>query len=127
MVSIEESKKELQNKGEFCCGTMRLQIKYFENKELNIYETPRSMIWYNRVERKYLIFHYSGNWNNITGITIDYCPFCGTKLPKELEDEDMEIILRKEYGWTDDDCWGHPRRDLPEEFKTDEWWKKRGL
>ena len=42
----------------------------------------------------------------------------------------MEEILEKEYGITaaqwdapgwDDDV------DLPEEFRTDEWWKKRGL
>ncbi len=57
--------------------------------------------------------------------TITHCPWCGTKLPKSVREEWFDI-LEKEYGID------HPRYDeqeklIPEEFKTDEWWKKRGL
>lgn len=56
---------------------------------------------------------------------IVYCPWCNKKLPESLRDKWFEI-LEKEYNLDD------PRREeqeslIPEEFKTDEWWKKRGL
>jgi hypothetical protein len=47
-----------------------------------------------------------------------YCPFCGKKLPKDLCDEHFDAVR---------DDTGKPLDPLPEEFKTDEWWKKRGL
>lgn len=58
-----------------------------------------------------------------TGTEIRYCPWCGVKLPKDLDDEWAET-LEKEYGienpsYIDDE-------DLPQEFLTEEWWVKRG-
>ena len=53
---------------------------------------------------------------------MDYCPFCGAKLPERLDGKLTEI-LQKEYGlnsWKD-------YKKAPHEFHTDEWWKKRGL
>ena len=53
---------------------------------------------------------------------MDYCPFCGAKLPERL-DEKLTEILRNEYGlqsWRD-------YKKAPHEFHTDEWWKKRNL
>ena len=53
---------------------------------------------------------------------MDFCPFCGAKLPERL-DEKLTEILKNEYGlesWKD-------YKKAPKEFKTDEWWKKRGL
>lgn len=53
---------------------------------------------------------------------MDYCPFCGAKLPSRL-DEELTRILRDEYGlesWKD-------YKKAPHEFHTDEWWKKRRL
>jgi hypothetical protein len=59
---------------------------------------------------------------------IDYCPFCGKKLPKDLNDEYWKTIIEEidtEYYPTHENY--DKNRPLPEEFKTDEWWKKRGL
>lgn len=53
---------------------------------------------------------------------MDYCPFCGAKLPERLDGKLTEI-LQAEYGlnsWRD-------YKKAPHEFHTDEWWKKRGL
>ena len=53
---------------------------------------------------------------------MDYCPFCGAKLPDRLDNKLTEI-LQKEYGlesWKD-------YKKAPKEFHTDEWWRKRGL
>ncbi len=53
-----------------------------------------------------------------------FCPWCGTKFPKDLDNEWMKV-LREEYGIKDpifDDA-----DKVPPEFKSDEWWRKRGL
>ncbi|MDR3550584.1 MAG: hypothetical protein P4L31_04165 [Candidatus Babeliales bacterium] len=59
------------------------------------------------------------------GYRVDFCPFCGTKLPKDLTEKWWDI-LEKEYG-IDDPYDDKQKKLIPEEFKTDEWWKKRGL
>ena len=53
-----------------------------------------------------------------------FCPWCGTKFSKDLGNEWMKV-LREEYNIKDpifDDA-----DKVPPEFRTDEWWKKRGL
>ena len=53
-----------------------------------------------------------------------HCPWCGYKLPKNLRKE-YRYILEKEYNL---DCFDEEQKKrIPEEFKSDEWWKKRGL
>lgn len=56
---------------------------------------------------------------------IFYCPWCGTKLPESLEDTYYEI-LQKEHGINPEFVLEHDRR-IPQEFKSNEWWKKRRL
>jgi hypothetical protein len=60
----------------------------------------------------------------IQGIT--YCPWCVKELPCSLRDDYYEI-LEKEYGiiHPEFDIQADPR--IPEDFKSDAWWKKRGL
>lgn len=58
--------------------------------------------------------------------TIDFCPWCGTKLPESLS-EKRDAILRDEYGIDEDECDKKTIVKIPTEFFTDEWWKKRGL
>ena len=111
----------------FCCERMARDVRSFEGRKLNCYGRPLARIFYQRRYRSYGLLDYPGDWHDVTSRSIDYCPFCGKKLPKKLDDDDMDPYLMKEYGWTEEDCWGYPRRELPPEFKTDEWWKKRGL
>ncbi len=53
-----------------------------------------------------------------------FCPWCGKKLPSILNNSYFNI-LKSEYELED------PRGDqehlVPNEFKSDEWWKKRNL
>ena len=59
---------------------------------------------------------------------IEYCPFCGTKFPKDLVEEFWDTLMEEygvEYYPTDENY--DPNRPLPPEFQTDEWWIKRGL
>ena len=53
--------------------------------------------------------------------SIYYCPWCGKELPKDLTKELGDIV----FDELNLDDFQDPR--MPEEFKTDEWWKKRGL
>ena len=53
---------------------------------------------------------------------MDYCPFCGAKLPSRLDDK-LSNILQKEYGLKD---W-HDYKKAPHEFHTNKWWIKREL
>ena len=115
------------NEHEFCCDKMKRHILFVRKKELDCNGNPKGSIWYNPQHRRYGLLRYSGNWKNISIGDLYYCPFCGKKLPEELYDSDMDDILQKEYGWTKEYCAQYPRPELPEEFKTDEWWKKRGL
>ncbi|MGH3056094.1 MAG: DUF6980 family protein [Gaiellaceae bacterium] len=57
--------------------------------------------------------------------SMNFCPSCGKQLPKSLGDEWL-TILRKEYGVIGEaaSVW-NPM--VPEEFKSDAWWKKRNL
>ena len=69
--------------------------------------------------RAYVFFrkHEKGGFD-----AMDYCPFCGARLPKRL-DEKLSEILKGEYGLN---SWKDYER-APREFHTDEWWRKRGL
>lgn len=56
---------------------------------------------------------------------IKFCPWCGEKLPKDLGDEYHEI-LKNDYNIVPGlDIKEDP--SIPEEFKSDLWWRKRGL
>ncbi len=57
---------------------------------------------------------------------IEYCPWCGSKLPKDLREEWFDI-LEQEYGIETEIGEVRSRTDIPKEFRSDEWWKKRGL
>lgn len=54
-----------------------------------------------------------------------YCPWCGKKLPGSVREQYFNI-LEKEYGIESDLDSSHDL-NIPTEFKSDEWWKKRGL
>jgi hypothetical protein len=93
--------------------------------ERNINDDRGKCVDYDPTERFFSVY-YAGNKGE--GTHIPYCPFCGSKLPKLLVDERWDTILR-ELGpdYLPDDDNNPPKKELPEEFRTDEWWKKRGL
>lgn len=87
----------------------------------------------NRKEIKYLKkygcfwFYYKreGKKNSYGLYRLGYCPFCGAQLPKnQLEGDvywdELEKTVGKEF------CDIKPE-EIPKEFKTDEWWRKRGF
>ena len=97
----------------YCCDLMRICL-----------EDIRVQIKYNPIFREYFIpLLYKEELVAKQGIL--YCPWCGSSLPKSLRDPYFDI-LETEYG-IDDTCGLQQEKLIPEEFKTDAWWKKRGL
>ena len=92
-----------------CCDKMRFFLK--EN-EVDIY--------YEKDVRGYLIGMKHGM---VSRQQIDFCPWCGKKLPENLMNAWFDI-LENEYGIEDT---VYEKSKIPKEFRTDEWWKKRGL
>jgi len=104
----EEVAEERRNyKGPYCCLTMDAQLsKEYTN------------VYYDLQYREYGIDLPKG------GFLIDYCMFCGKKLPTSVRDEWFDI-LEQEYG-LESPC-EEDKKKVPKEFLSDEWWKKRGL
>jgi hypothetical protein len=53
---------------------------------------------------------------------IQFCPWCGQRLPSPLRDEWFREL---ENMFDNFDGFGDPR--IPEEFRSDAWWKERKL
>lgn len=54
-----------------------------------------------------------------------YCPWCGRRLPDSLREEYFDV-LEEEYGIEPDiDMLKNER--LPQDFRSDAWWKKLNL
>nr|WP_253307484.1 hypothetical protein [Rickettsia endosymbiont of Ceutorhynchus assimilis] len=102
----------------FCCQNFPSKK---DGRFISFYDTrtEETIIEYYPPHREYMTVH-----GKDIGCYIQYCPWCGTKLPKELSDEWYDI-LEKEYNITDPI--GEERSKVPAEFWTGEWWKKRGL
>lgn len=102
---VEEERRNY--KGPYCCLTMDAQLfKEYAN------------VYYDLQYREYGIDLPNG------GFLIDFCMFCGKKLPKSVRHEWYDI-LEQEYGLESPD--EEDKKKVPKEFLTDEWWKRRGL
>ena len=96
----------------FCCK--KIETLLSENN------SPLSYEPYTRSYSMEYPHEKKGNPNQVAvAELLYYCPWCGTKLPKELMDEWAEIV--------EDILDQEQIEKLPHEFKTDEWWKKRSL
>jgi hypothetical protein len=90
----------------FCCEEMRYYIK---DKVIN----------YNCIKRI-----YSLPFKQTLGISLDYCPWCGNKLPSNLTEEFYEFLKRDHKI---DLAHISEAKRFPEEFQSDIWWIRRGL
>jgi len=54
---------------------------------------------------------------------VSFCPFCGYQFPSDVIHA-FYRTLEREYGIAQDDI-KENGQNLPEEFKSDIWWKKR--
>jgi hypothetical protein len=79
-------------------------------------EGEESSITYLPQTRSFLLSSAPGSY-----LEMQYCPFCGKKLPIDLTDM-LTLIIYEELKLRDFDD-----PDLPHEFRSDIWWKSRGL
>lgn len=100
---------------DFCCERLQAWIKC-KDCPLRYYPEFRA---YSMTVPQYLL-RKNEIW---VGFPVSFCPACGTKFPPDLSEERMKI-LKNEYGIKDT---YFQKKLIPKEFKTDEWWKKRGL
>jgi hypothetical protein len=100
--------KRRNYKGSYCCLTMDAGL----SKE-------GAILYYDKQYREYGVDLLERG-----GTLIDYCMFCGKKLPTSVRDEWFDI-LEHEYGL--EEPLHEDKEKVPKEFWTDEWWKERGL
>ena len=116
------NKKEKIN---HCCEAMEYYL-----------QEQKVLIFYNPVFREYFIGVKSYPWSKQT---IYGCPWCGKAFLPSLVDKYVEI-LENEYNiffysltgkyfniQSEDFDLPDEAEDIPEEFKSDAWWKKRNL
>ena len=113
---------------EICCQKVAREMYYFNNKSLDEHGELVAELGYVESDRSYYILNQK-NPNNHYGRSIDYCPWCGKKLPEQL---DPWAWIEYEYGEEYVTAYDDPKyKPLPpeieKEFETDEWWKKRHL
>jgi hypothetical protein len=132
-----------KSKMEYCCEKLKDEIEEgaaFTQNKLIVYDAPY---------RSYGIIDEESDSETLckSYVPMTYCPFCGKKFPPDLvekwsdviwEELGPEYLIESEAEAQKSLCEFQEReyvpdldlpeaKPLPEEFKTDEWWKKRGL
>ena len=88
------------------CDTMR-----------TVLEAGNSALRYQPRYRDYTIAGFDSRNAGVQEIA--YCPFCGTKLPESLFDEWHVRLAELGLEWISP--------DIPEELRSDQWWREAGL
>jgi len=100
---------------EICCEAMKNRI-FRKHREPDVK--------YEDVYRCYSYCTKDGYFD-----TLRYCPWCGKKLPEELN---PDHTIKKEFGYdyvrfSDEPEYKELPPEVKKEFETDEWWKKRNI
>ena len=86
----------------FCCVDMEIHI------------CESAVVHYNAIFDEYGIICRE---DNVSYILLDFCPWCGKKLPESKRECWFEQL--EELGFDEPlFC-----EDIPEEYKTDKWWR----
>jgi hypothetical protein len=96
---------------------MKKKVEYRCSDHESIFHCSDNLIYYNnKIDEYGLIIHDGGS----SYVCISYCPFCGTELPESKRDMWFDTLEKLGYD-------SPLSQELPPEFQTDEWWRKRGL
>lgn len=81
-------------------------------------DNPEIPLNYNEKFREYGLKLLDGGSSNLI---INHCPWCGNHFPRNLRDEWFDIVFDElELDGPED-------QGLPEEMKSDAWWRSRKL
>jgi hypothetical protein len=116
--NMEDEIKERLNKAYreecemYCCEEMNKQVNHKCGTHKNDYDCPDKLISYNQKFAEYgIIIHDGGS----SVMHINYCPFCGVKLPDSKRD--LWFAKLKELGF--EDPIGND--NIPKGYKIDSW------
>lgn len=97
----------------YCCEDMCNFVREDTDDNSEIYQNPDILIVYIPKFDEYgLIIHDGGE----SSVQINYCPWCGKRLPESKRDIWFEELEKKGI----EDFSGE---SIPEKYKTDEWWR----
>lgn len=102
--------KEKEQRIDQCCSRMKAAL---DDTALPLNYEPR-----------FRSYHIHLTPPSIAMITIDICPWCGTRLPENLRDQWFDTL--EELG-IDINDYHDGKVEIPKEFHSEEWWCKRGL
>ncbi len=96
----------------FCCDRLSEAVGYECEQHPNRYDCPDCLVSYLPKFREFgIIIHDGGE----SSIRIDYCPWCGARLPESLRDEWYDRL----------DALGleHESNEIPQSLLTEKWWQ----
>jgi len=97
-----------------CCEVMAQAVTTACEQHPDRFDCPDALLRYWEKFCEYgLIVHDGGT----SARSIDFCPWCGTRLPESQRDRWFDEIARLGFSDPDDPA-------IPERFQSDEWWRK---
>ena len=102
------------NTRQHCCERMEEHLKFDCSQHKDVFECPDALIYYSaRFDEYGLIMHDGGT----SYIIIEYCPWCGAKMPESRRDEWFDRL--EGLGYSDPS-----EQKIPREYLTDEWYRQ---
>lgn len=104
-----------------CCEEMEEKAYYIDQTFTRFEECVECrMVYYSSKFNEYGLPVYDGENGRVTSyILIQYCPWCGKKLPESRRDEWFDRLEKMGFDTPFEDF-----EKIPSEFKTSDWWKK---
>ncbi|MBB6048373.1 DUF6980 family protein [Armatimonas rosea] len=96
-----------------CCSLMTAQVTFTCAEHPNPFDCPDCLIHYSeRFDEYGLILHDGGT----ARLTIDFCPWCGTRLPESQRDRWFEELAALGFDDPGDQA-------IPERYQTGAWYR----
>ncbi|MGW7258388.1 DUF6980 family protein [Streptomyces sp. NPDC054834] len=95
---------------EHCCEAMTRQVNWLCDQHPDPFDCPDALIGFTPKFQEYgLIIHDGGT----SSIGIDFCPWCGQRLPESQRDRWFEVLESRGIDpWAD---------DVPVDFQDGRW------
>jgi hypothetical protein len=98
-----------------CCDEITKRINHKCEQHDDPFECPDNLIFYSLKFDEYgLIVHDGGS----SYIMIEFCPWCGTKLPESKRD--LWVDTLEELGFDEPF-----EQEIPQKFRSDEWYRSK--
>lgn len=103
----------MMNQDRICCDTMGIQLTQECDQHPDPFDCPDVVVIYNAVLDEFGMPIRDGG---ISVMSMQYCPWCGAKLPESKRDLWFETLA--ELGFDDP-----ADQSIPAEFCSDRWWR----